>query len=163
MRVAATIVVLLIAVGPVTGQEMKLFVKGSWTALRQAHQGQPLIVHFWGLTCPPCLGELPHWGELVKEHRGVPVIFVAADPVSVERDQIERTLASAGLQHEDRWVFGSEFVDPLRWEVSPDWAGELPLTLLIDKSGTTTTIVGVADLAVVRTWIAKQAPRSPGR
>lgn len=163
MKAAATLAVLLIAAGPVAGQELKPFVRGTWTTLRQVHQGQPLIVHFWGLTCPPCLSELPRWGELVKERRGVPVIFVAADPVPVAHDRIERTLANAGLKQENRWVFGSEFVDPLRYEVNPDWAGELPLTLLIDKSGTITTIVGVADLSVVRTWIAKQAPRSSGR
>ena len=35
--------------------------EGSWQALRQAHDGRPTIMHFWGLTCGPCLVELPEW------------------------------------------------------------------------------------------------------
>ena len=28
-----------------------------------AHAGQPTVIHFWGLTCGPCLVELPQWGD----------------------------------------------------------------------------------------------------
>lgn len=47
-------------------------------------------------------------------------------------------------------MFDGEFFAPLRYEVSPNWARELPLTLLVDEAGTVTTTVGVADLSVVR-------------
>ncbi|MGE3508034.1 MAG: hypothetical protein AB7N65_04040 [Vicinamibacterales bacterium] len=56
----------------------------------------------------------------------------------------------AGLAKGERWMFDGEFFAPLRYEVSPNWARELPLTLLVDEAGTVTTTVGVADLSVVR-------------
>jgi len=65
---------------------------------------------------------------------------------------VERRSARAA-----RETFQGRFFDPLRYEVSPDWGGELPLTLLIDKAGTITTIAGVTDLSVVRKWLAGHA------
>jgi thiol-disulfide isomerase/thioredoxin len=157
MRAVVTLAVLCVAAGSAAAQDVRPFVKGSWAALRQSHQGKPLIVHFWGITCPPCLGELPRWSDLVAERRDVRVIFVAADPVVVDRRRVERTLADAGLGEAENWMFQGEFFDPLRYEVSPDWGGELPLTLLIDKAGTITTIAGVTDPTVVRKWLAAHA------
>ena len=140
----------------VSAGELRPFVKGSWTTLRQAHQGRPLIVHFWGLTCAPCLGELPQWGALMKEGPRASVVFVAADPIPVEQARVEERIASAGLQSAEHWIFSSPFVDPLRYEVNREWAGELPMTLLIGRDGRITTVLGVADLEKVRKWIAQQ-------
>jgi thiol-disulfide isomerase/thioredoxin len=157
----ALLAVVLVATS-VSAGELRPFVKGSWTTLRQAHQGRPLIVHFWGLTCAPCLGELPRWGALMKEAPRASVVFVAADPIPVEPSRVEERIASAGLQSVEHWIFSSSFVDPLRYEVNAEWAGELPMTLLIGRDGKITTLLGVADLEVVRVWIAQQGP-GPGR
>ena len=46
------------------------FERGSWAKLRASHAGQPTVIHFWGLTCGPCLVELPHWGKLRRPSRG---------------------------------------------------------------------------------------------
>ena len=43
------------------------FERGSWAKLRADHAGQPTVIHFWGLTCGPCLVELPQWGKLQAE------------------------------------------------------------------------------------------------
>jgi hypothetical protein len=66
-------------------------------------------------------------------------------------------LAQTGLQAIDNWMFSDSFLERLRYEIDPKWAGELPMTLLIARDGTTRVIVGPADLANVRAWIAAQA------
>jgi len=147
----AAVIAILQAVAHV--ESLTPFVRGSWESIRHLHQGRPFIVHFWGITCAPCLGELPRWAELARERADVPILFVAADPVPVGRERVERALTEAGLTKGEHWMFGGEFFDPLRYEVSPDWAGELPLTLLVDRQGATTTLIGVADLAAVRAWL----------
>ena len=136
---------------------LHLFARGSWKTIRERHVGKPFIAHFWGLTCPPCLGELPHWAQLLTDHPNLAVVFVAADPVPMEGDRLTGTLAKAGLGQAEQWVFNNTFVDPLRFEVSPEWAGELPYTLLVGKDGAVTTLVGVADLTAVRKWITAQS------
>ena len=50
---------------------------------------------------------------------------------------------------------------PLRYEIDPAWAGELPRTVMIDGDGKTTVLPGVADLARVRAWLDAQPKPRP--
>jgi thiol-disulfide isomerase/thioredoxin len=154
MRLLAALALAVSLAPPASTQTLRPFVKGSWNELRRAQAGRPFIVHFWGITCPPCLGELPEWRRLEQEHPKVPIVFVAADPVPVDRARIAAALEKAGLSRSgELWAFDGEFYDPLRFEVSPDWAGELPFTLLVDKTGAVTPLVGLVDMAAVRAWL----------
>ena len=151
------IVAALLLALPASAAEPQPFGRGSWQALRQAHGGRPTIVHFWGLTCGPCLVELPRWGELLRERPDVDLVLVAADPIPEEPARAAGTLAKAGLAEAESWMFADLFNERLRYEVDPRWRGELPRTLLIDRSGTVEVLPGVADLARVRRWLAEQA------
>jgi hypothetical protein len=44
----------------------------------------------------------------------------------------------------------------LRYEIDPQWRGEIPRTMLITRDGATTTIDGAADLDRVRAWLDAQ-------
>jgi hypothetical protein len=44
----------------------------------------------------------------------------------------------------------------LRYEIDPQWKGEIPRTLLIARDGTVTTIEGVVDLKEVGAWLSQQ-------
>src|SRR4030095_2339197 len=57
------------------------FERGSWAKLSAAHAGQPTVIHFWGLTCAPCLVEMPHWAALKKARPDMRLVLIAADPV----------------------------------------------------------------------------------
>lgn len=128
------------------------FVRGSWRELRQAHAGQPLIVHFWGVTCGPCRAEMPQWGQFLKQHPGLPLVMIDADLVPNDADAVKTMLAQSGLSSAENWMFDDDFVERLRYEIDPRWQGDIPRTLLIARDGTTTTIEGVADLAKVSAW-----------
>jgi thiol-disulfide isomerase/thioredoxin len=132
------------------------FERGSWEKLRASHAGQPTVVHFWGLTCGPCLVELPHWGKLVADRRDLKLVLIAADPLPQEQERVSATLAAAGLANSESWSFTDRFYERLRYEIDPAWAGELPRTVMIDGDGKTTVLPGVADLAQVRAWLDAQ-------
>jgi len=136
------------------------FQRGTWHSLRAAHAGQPLVVHLWGLTCAPCLTELPHWAALLRERRGVDVVLIAADPVPQDPARVAATLTRAGLSTVQSWMFTDRFNERLRFEIDPRWRGELPRTLLIAADGAITVMAGVADLAAVREWL-DTAARAP--
>lgn len=132
---------------------------GDWKALLRAHAGAPFIVHFWGVTCGPCIVELPQWGEFVRRHPGLPAVFVEVDPApeSVAR----RILARAHLEAADNRLLASPFDEYMRYEVDRKWAGELPATLLVDGKGQATRISGEVDFRQVDDWLARQRRSAP--
>ena len=136
------------------------FERGSWARLRAEHAGHPTVIHLWGLTCGPCLVELPHWGKLAAERRDLKLVLIAADPMPQDPDRVEATLKSAGLGESDSFSFTDRFYERLRYEIDPAWAGELPRTLMIDRDGKATVLTGVADLGQVRAWLDAQS-KSP--
>ena len=137
------------------------FERGSWAKLRSAHAGQPTVIHFWGLTCGPCLVELPHWGKLQAERSDLRLVLIAADPLPQDVDRVAATLAQADLGSTESWSFTDRFYERLRYEIDPAWAGELPRTVMIDGDGKTTVLPGVADLARVRAWLDAQPKPRP--
>lgn len=161
MRKTVTLV-LLLALTPFLGAhaaDPQPFERGSWSKLTAAHEGQPTIVHLWGLTCAPCLVELPHWARLQKERPDMRLVLVAADPVPQPPARVEDMLTRTGLGKTESWSFADRFNERLRYEIDPSWSGELPRTLMIDRQGKVTTLSGVADLADVKAWLDRQAKR----
>jgi hypothetical protein len=70
-------------------------------------------------------------------------------------------LDQAGLGGAESWAFGDSFVEPLRYEIDPQWRGEIPRTILIGSDGGTTIMEGVVGLAAIRSWL--DAQRAQGK
>jgi thiol-disulfide isomerase/thioredoxin len=153
----------LLLVAPIeraTAGEPRPFGRGSWQELRHAHAGQPTVVHFWALSCGPCLVELPVWGALVRERPDLRLVFVNIDRVLEKPERMIATLDKVGLGAVENWVFADRFAERLRFEVDPNWRGELPRTLLITRDGAVTAFSGAADPAAIRRWIDGQVRAS---
>jgi thiol-disulfide isomerase/thioredoxin len=135
------------------------FERGSWAKLNAEHAGKATIIHFWGVTCGPCVVELPKWGKLLAERPDMRLVLIAADPLPQSPEQVNGALQRANLDHAESWSFADRFYERLRFEIDPAWSGELPRTLLIAADGSHTVLPGVADLSTVRQWLDAQ-PRS---
>src|SRR5690606_24850924 len=125
-----------------------------WQEIRAHYDKQPMVVHLWGLTCAPCLTELPHWAGLRRAFPKMSFVCIAADPAPMPAAYVAETLEKTGIRGVYSWSFADKFTQRLRFEIDPAWRGELPRTLLIDRDGTVTVMPGVADLAKVKAWIA---------
>jgi hypothetical protein len=62
-------------------------------------------------------------------------------------------LAKTGIAGAENWIFADDFVERLRFEINPQWRGQIPITLLVAGDGKTTKIEGAADPAEVRSWL----------
>jgi thiol-disulfide isomerase/thioredoxin len=144
--------------GAAVAGDLHPFGRGSWQEIRHLHAGRPMVVHFWGVTCGPCRVEMPNWGKLLAERPGLDLVMVNADLVPDEPGAVNALLAKSGLTRAESWIFADDFVERLRYEIDPRWQGEIPLTLLVARDGTTTSIEGVADLAAIRNWLDGQRP-----
>jgi thiol-disulfide isomerase/thioredoxin len=145
------------SIGSAATDGLRPFVRGSWNDIRKAHAGKPTVIHFWGVTCGPCRLEMPNWGKLLAERSDLNLVVINADLVPNEPGAVTAMLAETGLAAAENWTFGDGFVERLRYEIDPQWRGEIPRTILIARDGTTTTIDGVANLESVRAWLDAQS------
>ena len=133
---------------PARAEAVKPFVRGSYAELVKAHAGRPLVVHFWSLTCAPCLADLPQWPKL-KQRLGFDLVLVSTDPLD-QAPAMSARLRRAGLDGIPSHAFAESFTERLIFEVAPDWRGELPRTHLIAADGRTTALLGAVSEAALR-------------
>jgi hypothetical protein len=129
---------------------IKPYQKGDWTSILKLANGKPMAVHFWGVTCAPCVKEMPQWGKLIASDKTVKVIFIQVDDVSPE--MIRQMLERASLSKANNYSIVGGFDERLRYEIDPKWRGETPITILINASGKKETIVGSVNFKTVRAW-----------
>ncbi len=152
----------LVALGFVMGApaqalEFKPYARGSFAELRKAHAGRPLVVHFWSVSCAPCLAELADWARLTREKTGIDIVFVNVDR---ERDHVKASarLEKAGLSGAVHYGFADDFLDRLFFEVDRSWHGDLPFTAMIDAKGKLVTVTGPVDEPPIAQWLSKASP-----
>ena len=154
---ALTLLAALLLFPALAQAETLAFGRGSWAELLRAHQGRPLVVHFWSLSCAPCLVELPQWREAQRRHPGMDLVLVSTDPLE-DAPKMEHRLAKAGLGKVENWAFADDFAERLRFEIDKSWRGELPMTRMIHGSGASEAITGTVSAATLETWMAKEKP-----
>lgn len=132
---------------------LQSYQPGSWPELLQQYKDKPWIAHFWGVSCAPCIHELPQWSNVLKRYPDMPVVFIQTDPVP-EKVTLHH-LEMAGLDKVMSRVASSTFDEYTRYEVDPKWMGELPATFLIDKRGRQKHLRGSNQIEQIERWIAK--------
>jgi len=112
------------------------------------------VVHFWSVTCPPCLAELPDWAKIASEKKSLDIVFVNADPDN-DRPRAQSRIDKAGLSNLVQYGFANDFVERLYFEADKSWRGELPFTALIGADGALVTATGTIDDSLVADWLAR--------
>ena len=130
---------------------LKPYQAGDWRAITKTDTGAPIAIHFWGVTCPACVQEMPQWGQFLKTNPNAKVVFIQVDDVSV--DSIKKMLSKSGLEKANNYYVVAPFDERMRYEIDPKWHGETPTTIVIDKSGKATRKTGLIDFRQLKTAI----------
>lgn len=92
-----------------------------------------LVVSFWATWCAPCVAELPYFDQLSRQHAAqkVKVVLVNLDGVSQLEKRVRPFLAKKRITSAK--VLSFDEANNTHWinQVSPDWSGALPFTLMI--------------------------------
>jgi thiol-disulfide isomerase/thioredoxin len=139
----ALFVVLLMQVAKADSIPMKPYQIGDWSSLVKSANGAPLAIHFWGVTCPACVKDMPKWSAFLKRHPNAKVIFIQVDDVTPE--MMQKILSKAGLETANNYYLASPFDERLRYDIDPKWHGETPTTILVDKNGKTLRKMGLVN------------------
>ncbi|MGJ0397354.1 MAG: TlpA family protein disulfide reductase [Methylocystis sp.] len=155
MRLAALVLALALATSGAAAFDFKPYGRGAFAQLTKAHAGRPLIVHFWSVTCPPCLVELPQWAKFAAEAKGIDLVFVNTDS-DEDRARAQARIEKAGLSNADHYGFADDFVEKLYFEADSMWRGELPFTALVAPDGAVATVTGAIDDPLIVNWLEKR-------
>lgn len=136
--------------------DFKPYGRGDYETLLKTRAGRPLIVHFWSVTCPACIAELPKWAKLADARKDIDLVFVDTDDAE-ERDRAALRVEKAGLAGAAHYGFADSFTEKLYFEVDHDWRGELPFTVLVTKDGARKTIAGGVDDPDMVNWLNASA------
>jgi thiol-disulfide isomerase/thioredoxin len=108
---------------------LKSYQTGDWKSITKTANGAPLAVHFWGVTCPSCVKEMPQWGQFLKSNPNAKIVFIQVDDVS--QDSMKKMLNKAGLDKANNYYIAAPFDERVRFEIDPQWHGETPTTIMI--------------------------------
>lgn len=151
---AAVGALLALVSGAASATEFKPYGRGSFQELREQHAGRPFVAHFWSVTCPSCLAELPDWAKIAAERKALDIVFVNADPDN-DRPRAQNRIDKAGLSNLVQYGFADDFVERLYFEADKNWRGELPFTALIGADGALLTVIGTIDDPLIADWLAR--------
>jgi thiol-disulfide isomerase/thioredoxin len=135
--------------------DFKPYGRGAFAQIVKAHAGRPLMMHFWSITCPPCIVELPQWAKIIDERGNVDIVLVNVDGEEDQPRALAR-LEKAGLGKATHYAFADDFVEKLYFEADKSWRGELPFTALVAPDGGVTTVTGAIDDPLVTKWLEKR-------
>ncbi|WP_457798743.1 TlpA family protein disulfide reductase [Methylocystis sp. S23] len=147
-----------LASGAAQALDFQPYGRGAFARIVKAHAGKPLIVHFWSVTCPPCIAELPQWATMIGERKDIDVVFVNTDG-DEDRARAEMRAEKAGLGKAAHYGFSDDFVEKLYFEADKTWRGELPFTALVAPDGGVTSVTGAIDDPLVTKWLEKRGGR----
>lgn len=146
---AISIVILLSAVAFAQGQKLAAVKTAGSTAKRVTQidievlrklvkpNGKPLLINFWATWCDPCREEFPDLVKLDAAYRGkIDLITVSLDDLADIDSEVPKFLA-ANKAEMPAYLLKTADEDAAMKAVTPEWAGNLPLTILFDTGGKT--------------------------
>lgn len=100
------------------------------------HKGRVVLLNFWATWCVPCREEFPELSKLQKRHgaEGLQLIGVSTD-FAKQRPAVEKFLGEQRPSFPNyRKKSGGDEQDFIE-AVDGSWGGELPFSVLYDRSG----------------------------
>ena len=93
------------------------------------------VINFWATWCVPCMKEFPSFQKLAQAHNNekVKVVMISLD---FKKGYLQTLVPFVNKHPIKGLVYLLDEPDYNSWinKVSPDWQGEIPVTLMINKS-----------------------------
>ena len=160
-RVIACIQCTALAIGlvlalPATAaaDNFKPFTTESFAQIKAGFNGSEFLVGLWSVDCPPCLVELEMMGQLLKTNPELPFVLISTDPIE-QRDLAFEFLEDFELDGIESWMFADSFSERLRYNIDPNWFGELPRSYFFDSSHARHAHSGIMTLDLLNEWFSQ--------
>ncbi len=112
------------------------------------------LINFYATYCKPCIKEIPDLIALKNaENSEIEVSFVSLDEAGMVAKGLNDFLQAQNMDFTS-YTFEQDSANTYIRKYFPDWDGQIPLTLIFDKSGRFVSHVGMTDKAEIELIIA---------
>ena len=138
-RAIAALLFVSASLSPATAADSRLAGELDARGLERAisrEKGRVLLLNFWATWCVPCREEFPSLSRLQQKHRksGLTVLGVSTD-FQKQLAEVEKFLGRQRPSFANyRKKSGGDDQDFIE-AVDPSWGGELPFSVLYDRTG----------------------------
>lgn len=129
------------------------YTSGSLERIAQARADKPFVLVMWSLDCAVCMKELDLLGQTLQSRPALDVVLVSTDEAA-SGVEVASVLEKKGLGQAEAWIFAGEDAQQLRYDVDPEWYGELPRTYFYDAAHRRRALSGALDKARLNAWAA---------
>lgn len=131
------------------------FQQGSLSAIETRYAEQPFLLVLWSIECPPCRHELALLGHLRQAGTAFNLVLVATDTIT-QQQTLNEILTEHQLTQSDSWAFAEGSIEKLRYQIDPDWYGEMPRSYFYDAAHQRIGVSGKLNEQRIRQWLAGQ-------
>lgn len=102
--------------------------------LMNDESGQLQVINFWATWCGPCVKELPHFEKVRKQYlsKGVNFTLVSLDFADKFESAVIPFVKKKNLKS-TVWLLDNTDYNSWIDKIDPEWGGEIPVTLLVNK------------------------------
>ncbi|WP_303907171.1 TlpA family protein disulfide reductase [Thiohalomonas denitrificans] len=140
--------------------ELKPFSQGSLEQITEARAGQPFLLVLWSMDCPPCMKEMGHLQTLRNRFERDALVLISTDGLA-NREAVETILADFELGGFENWLFADDFPERMRYQIDPDWYGELPRSYHYDAEHQRVGTSGTLNPETIREWLHRTTAETP--
>tara|TARA_B110000467_G_scaffold139307_1_gene138637 strand:- start:330 stop:797 length:468 start_codon:yes stop_codon:yes gene_type:complete len=112
------------------------FNKLHFEQVKQDKLGQKWLVLLWSVDCPPCMKELALVQKLQQKQEDLAVIMINTDTEESSEKERNDIIKHFDLVNLKSFHFTQGQETQQRYQIDPQWFGELPRSYFIDEQGT---------------------------
>lgn len=131
---------------------LKPFISDSLQQITVEREGQPFLLVFWSIDCPPCLKELSLLQKTQQRFSENGLVLVSTDDIQ-HSNSVKKILQEFQLGQLENWVFSDSIPERLRYAIDPAWYGELPRAYFYDASHQRKAHSGSLKKATLDKWL----------
>jgi len=128
----------------------------TFNALKHKNLGQQWAVILWSVDCPACFKELALVNKLRQEQPDLAIVFINADENAVDNEAFAeraKIIVDYGMGNLPNLYFSYNQATKSRYQIDPQWYGELPRSYFINRDGVFRGKSGLVQESLIRKWL----------